>query len=509
MTNAPADLTTGRVLLRNSVLNLAGWILPIGVALVSVPFLIRGLGTERFGVLTIGWVIIGYFGLFDFGLGRALTKLVAERFGTRREAEIPELVWTALALMLVLGIAGALLLAVGSPWLVANVLRVSPGLEQETQRSFQLLSLSLPWVISSAGLLGTLEAGQRFGWVNAVRVPSVLFNYLAPLAVLPFSSSLVPVVVLLVVGRVLSWLAYLLACLHSYPPLRLRVAINWQRTGMLARFGGWMTVSNMVSPLMTHLDRFLIGALISMTAVAYYASPYEVVTRLWLIPAALMGVFFPAFAATFSTDRARTGVLFGRAVRIVFVAIFPLALLLVVWAPEGLRLWLGPEFELRSTVVLRWLALGVFINCLAQVPFALIQGLGRPDITGKLHLAELPLYAVAIWMLSRSYGLEGVAIAWVLRIAVDTLVLFAVADRFLPSRSTLPQAVLMIAFGSAMFGLGSLEAAAGVKLLSCALLFLAFAWYSWARILDAAERSYLLIRIASRFPLDRSASTRV
>src|SRR5215217_3531342 len=160
-----ADLTRGNLLLRNATLNLGGWILPMGVALVTVPLLIRGLGTERFGVLTLSWVIIGYFGLFDFGLGRALTKLLAERIGSDREGEIPELVWTALFLMLVLGIVGALLLAVASPWMVRDVLRVSPGLEAETQRSFQLLAFSLPWVISTAGLLGTLEASQRFGVV--------------------------------------------------------------------------------------------------------------------------------------------------------------------------------------------------------------------------------------------------------------------------------------------------------------------------------------------------------
>jgi O-antigen/teichoic acid export membrane protein len=488
---------TGNLLARNAVLNLVGWILPMGVALLTVPLLIRGLGTERFGVLTVGWVIIGYFGLFDFGLGRALTKLLAERIATDREAEIPELVWTALFLMLVLGVIGAVVLVLAAPRMVADVLKVSAGLEAETRRSFQLLAFSLPWVISTAGLLGALEASQRFGLVNAVRVPSVLFNYLAPLAVLPFTTSLVPVIGVLVLGRILSWLAHLVACLRAYPMLGKRVAVEWSRVGMLARFGGWMTVSNTVSPLMTHLDRFLIGALISMEAVAYYASPYELVTRLWLIPGALMGVFFPAFAATYAADRARTSLLFGRAVRVVFVGIFPIALLLVVWAPEGLRLWLGAEFEQNSTIVLRWLALGVFVNCLAQVPFALIQGLGRPDLTAKLHLTELPMYAVAIWFLSRAFGLEGVAIAWVLRITVDTVALFAMADRFLPGRSLLPRTLAMIGLAAGAFAVATFDGGIAMKSLFCAAAVLSFTWYAWSRILDPAERAFVQSRLLS------------
>src|ERR1700723_1921283 len=58
--------------------------------------------------------------------------------------------------------------------------------------------------------------------------------------------------------------------------------------GPLLRFGGWMTVSNIVGPLMVTLDRFLIAGLISVTAVAYYATPYELVTKLLLVPVAVV-----------------------------------------------------------------------------------------------------------------------------------------------------------------------------------------------------------------------------
>ncbi len=55
---------------------------------------------------------------------------------------------------------------------------------------------------------------------------------------------------------------------------------------------------------MVYLDRFVIGAAIALPAVAYYSAPYEIVTRLWLIPAALAGVLFPAFAERLAGGRA-------------------------------------------------------------------------------------------------------------------------------------------------------------------------------------------------------------
>lgn len=485
-----ATRTGGRLLARNSALNLMGWIVPMAVALVTVPLLIHGMGAERFGTLTVAWVVLGYFSLFDMGVGRALTKVVSERLGTHRDEDLPALVWTALLLMFLLGVAGAATLALLTPWLVGDVLKISAALEAETRHAFYLLAFSLPWVISTTGFSGVLEANQRFGLVSALRVPIGIFTYLSPLAVLPFSRSLTPVVVLLVVGRVIAWSGFLAACLHVLPVLRRRVVFEWGRVRGLVQLGGWMTVSNVVSPLMTYFDRFLVGGLISMAAVAYYVTPYELVTKLLLVPNAMFGVLFPALAATFAADRARTELILGRGVRVLFLVMFPATLVILTLAREGMTLWLGSEFAGHSAGVLRWLAVGVFVNCLAQAPFSLIQGAGRPDITGKLHLVELPLYAGAILFLSRTFGLEGVAMAWVLRVAVDTAVLYVAAGRFLPHGSSLVWSTArLVALALPLYGVGLALEGLGAKLLYLSATLLLFGLFGWYRVLQPAERA--------------------
>src|SRR5437667_4284659 len=97
-------LTSGRLLARNTVWNLLGSGAPMLLAVFCIPILIRGLGTDRFGVLTLAWALIGYASLFDLGLGRALTQLVAQKLGTGDEREVPQVVWTSLLLMLALGV---------------------------------------------------------------------------------------------------------------------------------------------------------------------------------------------------------------------------------------------------------------------------------------------------------------------------------------------------------------------------------------------------------------------
>lgn len=492
VSNPLAALLSGPRLVRNTLFNLVGQVGPLAAAVVAIPFLATGLGTARFGLLALAWVLIGYFSIFDFGLGRALTQLASERLGQRRAREIPGLAWTALLLMGGLGVLGSVVLLLLTPWLVESVLRVPASLEREGVEAFRLLAVALPWVITTTALRGLLEAYQKFGVVNAIRLPLGLFTFFGPLAVLFFSNSLVAVVTVLVMGRIVGWMLYLMACLRLVPAMKRRVFIRPPEVRPLLRFGGWMTVSNLVSPLMTHLDRFLIGAVLSVNAVTYYAIPYEVATKLLLVPVALTGVTFPLFAAGFAGDRSRAAGLFDQGVRFSFLFLFPLCLLVILGAEDGLRWWLDAEFARNSTSVLQWLAVGILLNGVAQTPFAVVQGAGRPDLTGKLHLVELPLYLILLWLLVLEFGITGAAAAWTVRVAADAATLLAVAER--ETRGSIEDQSrrwAMIGFGLALLGVAVLPQTAGAKLAVLIIFSLGFGIVAWKALLEPAERAWI------------------
>ena len=482
-------MTDSKLLARNSGLNLAGQAVPLVVALIAIPWLIRGLGADRFGVLTLVWATIGYFGLVDLGLGRALTHAVATRLGSEREGELVALGWTALALMFLLGALGAVVLAAATPWLVTDLLKIPAGLTAESARSFYLLALSLPMVVSTAGLRGIIEAHQHFGLATMLRIPLAIFSYAGPLAALPFTNRLDVVVAALVLGRLITWVAHFVLCVKRYAFLRHRIAIKRQVIRPLLRVGGWMTVSNVVSPLMTYFDRFFIGALLPVAAVAYYVTPFEMVMKVLLFPSALMGVLFPAFAESFARDRARTAQLFDKGVRAVVLVVFPVSLVLVTLASEILRVWVGAEFARAGSAVLQWLAVGALINSIGFVGFAVLQGVGRADLTGKLNLVELPLYVVTVWLLAKTLGLAGVAMAWTLRVLVDTVALWMMARRSLATDRRLLHTPMTtwLTMGSTLV-VGALLHGTAVRIayvFAAAAVYLPVAWFG---LVTSSER---------------------
>ncbi len=486
---APAYLVRGDRLARNVVLNLTGYCAPMVVAVFAIPVLVRGLGTDRFGVLTLAWVLIGYLSLFDLGLGRALTKLVAEALGEGDEERVPRLVWPALILMALLGAtvaAGAILLL---PWGVTEVLNIPEALQGETLGAFTLLVIFLPLVIPSIGMRGVLDAYQRFGLTNTVRIALGVYTFSAPLAVLPFSRSLVPVVAVLMVGRVAACLAHFALGFRVVPALKYRRPVRRDHLLPLLRFGGWMTVTNVLNPVMINLDRFWIGAWLSVTAVAYYATPNEVVTKLWFYPWALIGVLFPAFSTSAAADPDHTRRIYNSGSKYVFLVMFPVTLIIATFAHEGLGFWLDETFAKASGPVLELFCFGVLLYSLGQIPCALIQGVGRPDLTAKLAVAELIPYLIALYFLTRYGGIVGVAAAWAGRLLLDTLIMTLMArhligaDRLYEVRrmAVLGLAIGLMAAGIAMDGLT-------VKVVFLAVTLMGFATWAWRALLDSDER---------------------
>jgi O-antigen/teichoic acid export membrane protein len=477
-------------LARGALFNLAGHLAPLAAAVAALPILAGHLDAERFGFLSLAWVIVGYFSLFDMGLGRALSRLVAQMSGTPNANRLPRLTQTALWLTLALGTLSGAALFLFAPQICRVLFQVPGPLQDEAIPALRVLALSLPLVTLTAALRGLLEGGQRFGWVNAIRVPLGVLTFAAPAALVLYTPNLVSLALLLAGLRLVAALAHWAACWKLYPRyMRLTTPSRAEFREMFG-VGAWMTVSNVVGPLMVYLDRFVIAGLLSLSAVAYYSGPYEALTRLWVLPAALTGALFPAFVEARERNTERLVWLYRTGLKAVLLGIFPITFLAALFAPEWIAPWLGAEYADQGARAAKILAVGVLVNCLAYLPFTLLQASGRADITGKLHLAEFPLYIALLAALTTVAGIEGAALAWTVRCIVDACALFYFAGHALPrpARVLQPRQHAAIALLLAFMGAALLPAALAAKVLLLAVTMLIFFALGWLVLLSPEER---------------------
>ncbi|MFX0132368.1 MAG: flippase [Candidatus Hodarchaeota archaeon] len=497
----------GSMVARNTLLNFTGQVLPLLVGIITIPFIIRGLGTARFGLLSLAWVILGYFAIFDIGLSRATTKFVAEALGKDETKKISSIICSAVASQIAFGIAGTIVLRALTPFLVERILNIPPNLSEEAKAIFYIVSFSIPVVLISSSFRGVLEARQRFDLVNIVKIPSGSAIFLLPLIGVLLGFGLPGIVVLMLCARILVLIAYLALSLYCLPSIRENISLKKKMLKQLLSFGGWITVSSIVSPILVYIDRFFISSLQTLEAVTYYTAPYEMVTRLWIIPTSLAMTLFPAFSTIGEMNKERLGLLYNRAIKYLLLGLGLIVLLLMHFAEGILRIWLGTDFAIQSILVLQILAFGILINSLARIPFSLLQALGRPDLPAKFHLLEMPLYVVAVWFLVGKMGIHGAAIAWTLRVILDAALLFSACAilKIVPirifERNGLWQifvicAILILSFSLSILARGDIIKQAIIATLLTAL----FGWIAVRYTLDSAEKDFLstlISRIAS------------
>jgi O-antigen/teichoic acid export membrane protein len=414
----------GRALARNTFYNLLGQAIPLLVGVVAIPVATHFLGAARFGLLALIWAMLGYAVALDLGLGRATTKYVAEYLSLGSYAELRRVTGLTVASQTALGALGGLGLGLASGWLT-SVLGIPAGLHGEARAALIALAVSVPFVALSASLRGVLEGAQRFDLANLIRAPLAVAGFAVPAVAAPLGATLPTIVLVLLGVRLVACWALARAVRRSLPEFRWELRPSWAALRPLLAYGGWVSVSNAIAPLLSYLERFLLASLAGVAAVAYYAAPFEAVTRLLIVPASLAGALFPlvsAIAAHTEPGRAPER-LVGRAFLYLLPAVALPAGLVALFSSPLLRLWLGDAYAANGAAALAILAAGVVVNGLAHLPHAYLLARGRPDVPAMFHLLELPLYAAAAWLLIESHGIAGAALAWTLRVTVDAALL--------------------------------------------------------------------------------------
>ena len=416
MTPAPASVG------RNSLLNLLGQALPLLVGLAAIPVTARALGPERFGLLALIWALVGYFGVLDLGLGRAATRFVAASLARGDAGSLAGAATLTLASQVLVGGVAGLALALLAPLLSQRVLAVPAALQPEAVAALRMAAVSVPLVGLSLGARAILEGARRFDLVNWIRTPGSIAVLVLPAVAAPLGMRLPGIVLLLLLARVVTAWASLVAVRRALPAFRWDLRASRVVAPQVLGYGAWVAVSNLLSPLLTYLERFILSARAGVASVAYYAAPYEAVTRLLIVPSGVASALFPTLGTRGGGALGDAAVL-QRWLRYLLLALAPPVLVLVAFAEPIVRLWLGAAYAARSGPALAVLGLGVLVNGLAHLPYVYLLARDRPDLPAKFHAVELPLYVLAAWQLVGAFDVTGAAAAWTLRVLVDAILL--------------------------------------------------------------------------------------
>ena len=170
-----------------------------------------------------------------------------------------------------------------------------------------------------------------------------LGTVLLPLGLALYHQSFTMLMLGLVIARFLMFMASMI-WITKY--IKLKLNIEWSYAFRLFEFGGWLTVSSVIGPIMVYFDRFILSSMIGARQVALYTAPSELVLRLITLPSAVTRTLFPNFSANNAIDNKRV---YRLSVIILGISATLIALPICIFAEEILVLWMGVESQANQS----------------------------------------------------------------------------------------------------------------------------------------------------------------
>ncbi|HFI1127641.1 TPA: flippase [Klebsiella variicola] len=419
---------TNNNFLHNVSWNLVGFIFPVVTAILVIPFIIKNIGTERFGILTLIYSVIGYMNVFDFGLTRSITKQVVKYKELNKLNELASSILTGLSAIVVIILCVSFFFSLYASEITHKIFNPSTSdIEKEVRDSLYIISFCLPFVVSQSVFSGVMEAFGEFKKIATGKIPFSFLMYAVPFIVSLSSPSLISITISLCILRIV--MAIFFYYMMNTTVIRIcgfstiKSAIRMDMGIELVKFGGWVSISNIIAPVMLYIDRFFIASLIGASVVAYYTTPYEVVSKVAIVAASVCGVLFPLLVKKIPSDIKYANKIYWRS----FWGIFGILILPVCigisCAHFILSTWINEQFAEQSKVIFCLFLIGFMIHGLIQPAFTWIQSSGKPQFTAFSHVFDLVLYVIYFPVFVKHYGVVGAAYSWVLRVTISFVVL--------------------------------------------------------------------------------------
>ena len=408
---------------RNTILNLVGSIIPLLFGLVTIPHILQGLGGLKFGLLTLVWTLVGYASIFDFGMSRALTYHVS--LARSKGKDLISISHQGLKVALLAGIAGCIAINTLLHFRAYEFLNIDKLYESDFISAMHLVSLAIPITTITLGLRGIIEGLEDFTTSNIYKLFLGISNFVSPLAsIYLFGPRLAPIAAMLLLTRLTILICMSINVVKSVPNLLVRFRRDpkiREENSNIINFGIWMTISNIISPFMLSVDRFIITRFLGSSILGTYAVIADTMQRYLIVPAAYTTALFPFMSRSNSSLKSTD--MYLLALRKIFYVTAPIMIITSLFSKYAISFWLGSAYGKSGSILVPLLSIGILSNSLAQIPYTAIHSRGSAKETTILQVIEFVLFLpLCLWAIKK-YSIYGAALAWSIRTTIDFICL--------------------------------------------------------------------------------------
>jgi O-antigen/teichoic acid export membrane protein len=337
----------------------ASQILTAGGNLVLTPFVIHGLGIQRYGLFVLAGTITAFLASLNGGLGSTAGRYFPIYAGADDRVATTRLLLTLLVFVIVFGCVAGVVDWFLSP-LIIHALSMSRPLRPESLYLFRTLGVLITFGLAHQVVAAVIVARQRFDRVIQAGLVCYGIWVVGLVWAVHYHKGLKGVAVVFMVQQVATVVIIAPTAL-GYLSRQGVGLISWRETRELFSFSSKMQVAGLANLINVQLDTVIVGTALSVRTVGIYNSGNSFAAQLSSVATNALGPASVQLGNTYGQGGPeRVFEQYGRLQHRWVVAVTGWTAVGMAAAYFGVTAWLGPQFDLGGWVAVAAVGGGLF-----------------------------------------------------------------------------------------------------------------------------------------------------
>lgn len=383
------------------------------VALGITPFILRKLGQSEYGLYSLVISVIGYLTILDFGFGNAVVRYASKYKAEGRSSELPNLYGMFITIFIFISV---LAIVIGV-FLYLNV----NELFDKTMSSDELSKARIMVLIMIFNLASTfaftvynsiITAFERFIFQKGIQVIRVILNALLIIIVLKLGFKSIGMVIVVTLLNLIVLLSNFLYCKSRLKVKIVYGKIDFTLLKEVAIYSFFIFLNFVIDKVYWSTGHFVLGAVISTTAVAVFAVAMQIQRLYMNFSMAISGVFLPRVTGLVSKGKSNEELskLFNQTGRLQYALLSLVLFGFILFGRAFIEIWAGKEYADAYKLVLIIL-IPLTIPLIQNLGITILQAKNQLKFRSILYTIVAVLSLILQIFLVKKYGIIGSAIA--------------------------------------------------------------------------------------------------
>jgi O-antigen/teichoic acid export membrane protein len=401
-------------------LNNASWnslgvlVIPL-LWIITTPFFVKKLGTSQYGMWMLINSLIGFSGVFSFGLTDATIKFVAKYRILLNESKVVNVINTTIAVYMLIGSIICTCTYLLAPYLVNDIFPVESDQVLLAIKAMRIMGLGIIIRLVDEVMLALIQGYERYDLTAKTTIAINCFSTGSNLFLISRGFGLVEILLsTLLITTIGICVKVFMSNKYLLKNKRLKVlpTIDMELIQEMFSFGVYSWIQNLGGILFNQMDKFIIASKLGPSKLAYYVICVQVAQQVQVLLSKAFAFLFPFASAAYEQgDVERVRHVYLKSLRLLTVAAVGIGLPIFIFSGNLLSYWMGLNFSQQMSNILRLLVFSSTIMATSIVPYYYMNGFGLVRLNTIFALSSGTIVALVTFFMIPQFGILGAAMS--------------------------------------------------------------------------------------------------